>query len=52
MLVDAVNNRAGTGLTDSTVLGRFYAGPQRELTNGDTILLRAEDAPPLVGSAT
>jgi protocatechuate 3,4-dioxygenase beta subunit len=52
MLVDAVNNRAGTGLTDSTVLGPFYAGPQRELTNGDTILLRAEDAPPLVVEGT
>src|SRR5882724_6134744 len=48
MLVDAVNNSAGTGLTDSTVLGPFYAGPQRELAHGDTILLREEDGPPLL----
>jgi protocatechuate 3,4-dioxygenase beta subunit len=48
MLVDAVNNSAGTGLTDSTVLGPFYAGPQRQLAPGDTILLREEDGPPLV----
>lgn len=52
MLVDAVNNRAGTGLTDSTVLGPFYAGPQRQLTNGDTILLRVENVPPLVVEGT
>jgi protocatechuate 3,4-dioxygenase beta subunit len=47
MPVDAVNNRAREGLTDSTVLGPFYAGRQRELASGDTILLREEDAPPL-----
>jgi len=47
MLVDAVNNSAGTGLTDSTVLGPFYAGPQRELAHGAAILLREEDGPPL-----
>ncbi len=52
MLVDAVNNSAGTGLTDSTVLGPFYAGPQRELTHGDTILLREEDGPPLIVEGT
>jgi protocatechuate 3,4-dioxygenase beta subunit len=52
MLVDAVNNRAGAGLTDSTVLGPFYAGPQRELRHGDPILLRDEDAPPLVVEGT
>jgi catechol 1,2-dioxygenase len=53
MLVDAVNNHAGTGLTDSTVLGPFYTGPQRELGDGDTILLQPEDdAPPLVVEAT
>ncbi len=52
MLVDAVNNRAGTGLTDSTVLGPFYAGRQRELEHGDTILLREEDGPPLVVEGT
>ena len=52
MLVDAVNNSAGTGLTDSTVLGPFYAGPQRELARGDTILLRGEDGPPLVVEGT
>ncbi len=52
MLVDAVNNHAGKGLTDSTVLGPFYAGPQRELADGDTIMLREEDAPPLVVEGT
>src|SRR6185295_8461103 len=48
MLVDAVAHRAGEGLTDSTVLGPFYAGEQRELTKGDTVLLREEDGEPLV----
>lgn len=52
MLVDAVNNSAGTGLTDSTVLGPFYAGQQRELEPGDTILLREEDGPPLIVEGT
>jgi hydroxyquinol 1,2-dioxygenase len=52
MLVDAVNNHAGKGLTDSTVLGPFYAGRQRELQNGDTILLREEAAPPLLVEGT
>ena len=52
MLVDAVNNSAGTGLTDWTVLGPFYAGPQRELAHGDTIPLRGEDGPPLVVEGT
>ncbi len=52
MLVDAVNNSAGTGLTDSTVLGPFYAGRQRELEPGDTILLREEDGPPLIVEGT
>ena len=31
MLVDAVDNVAGPGISDSTVLGPFYAGHQREL---------------------
>ncbi len=48
MLVDAVNNVAGPGISDSTVLGPFYTGPQRELAQGATILLRAEDREPLV----
>jgi len=48
MLVDAINNEAGEGSTDSTVLGPFYAGPQRELANGESILLREEDGEPLV----
>jgi protocatechuate 3,4-dioxygenase beta subunit len=51
-LVDAVNNRAGVGLTDSTVLGPFYAGRQRELARGETILLREEDDPPLIVEGT
>jgi catechol 1,2-dioxygenase len=52
MLVDAVNNHAGDGLTDSTVLGPFYAGRQRELAHGETILLREEDGPPLIVEGT
>ena len=52
MLVDAVNNHAGDGLTDSTVLGPFYAGRQRELARGETILLREEDGPPLIVEGT
>ena len=48
MLVDAVNHRSGVGITDSTVLGPFYAGPQRELAPGETILLREEDCEPVV----
>jgi len=54
MLVDAVNNVAGPGISDSTVLGPFYTGPQRELAQGATILLRAEDRTgdrPLYGTA-
>ena len=48
MLVDAINNEAGPGITDSTVLGPFYAGPQRELAKGESILLREESGEPLV----
>ncbi|HWS61385.1 MAG TPA: dioxygenase [Steroidobacteraceae bacterium] len=48
MLVDAIANQAGHGVTESTVLGPFYAGPQRELNKGDTILLREESGAPLV----
>src|SRR5712691_1380608 len=44
MLVDAVDNVAGPGVSDSTVLGPFYAGHQRELVQGDSILLREEEA--------
>lgn len=48
MLVDAITNHGGQGITDSTVLGPFYAGPQRELGKGDSILLRDEDGEPLL----
>jgi protocatechuate 3,4-dioxygenase beta subunit len=48
MLVDAIVNHAGDGITDSTVMGPFYAGPQRKLNKGDTILLREEEGEPLV----
>jgi catechol 1,2-dioxygenase len=48
MLVDAVDNVAGPGISDSTVLGPFYAGPQRELAADDSILLREEASEPLV----
>src|SRR6478609_10698966 len=47
MLVDAVDNVAGPGISDSTVLGPFYAGHQRELAQGDSILLREEEGVPL-----
>jgi protocatechuate 3,4-dioxygenase beta subunit len=50
MLVDAVDNVAGPGISDSTVLGPFYAGQQRELAQGDSILLREEAGEPLVMS--
>lgn len=50
MLVDAVDNVAGPGISDSTVLGPFYAGHQRELAQGDSILLREETSEPLVMS--
>ncbi len=48
MLVDAIANHAEDGVSDSTVLGPFYAGPQRELDNGESILLREEDGEPLL----
>ena len=48
MLVDAIANQAGDGITDSTVMGPFYTGLQRELKKGDTILLREERGEPLV----
>jgi protocatechuate 3,4-dioxygenase beta subunit len=50
MLVDAVDNVAGPGVSDSTVLGPFYAGHQRELAEGDSILLREEAGEPLAMS--
>src|SRR5258705_3420762 len=50
MLVDAVDNVAGPGISDSTVLGPFYAGHQRELAQGASILLREEASEPLVMS--
>jgi protocatechuate 3,4-dioxygenase beta subunit len=50
MLVDAVDNVAGPGISDSTVLGPFYAGHQRELAQGESILLREEEGEPLVMS--
>jgi protocatechuate 3,4-dioxygenase beta subunit len=50
MLVDAVDNVAGPGISDSTVLGPFYAGHQSELAQGDSILLREEASEPLVMS--
>jgi catechol 1,2-dioxygenase len=47
MLVDAIDHASGPGLTDSTVLGPFYAGQQRELVSGESILLREEEGDPL-----
>ena len=44
MLVDAIDHQAGPGVADSTVLGPFYAGPQREVAAGESILLREEPA--------
>jgi hypothetical protein len=40
MLVDAIDHVGGPGLSESTVLGPFYAGQQRELAAGESILLR------------
>jgi len=48
MLVDAIEHRSAKGVTDSTVLGPFYTGAQRELDKGDSILLREETGEPLV----
>jgi catechol 1,2-dioxygenase len=48
MLVDAIAHRSGDGVTDSTVLGPFYTGQQRELGKGASILLRDEDGEPLL----
>ena len=48
MLVDAVNNRGAAEITESTVLGPFYTGRQRELPQGETILLREENGETLV----
>jgi protocatechuate 3,4-dioxygenase beta subunit len=47
MLVDAIDHVGGPGLSESTVLGPFYAGQQRELAAGESILLRDEDSEPL-----
>jgi protocatechuate 3,4-dioxygenase beta subunit len=47
MLVDAIDHGSGPGFTDSTVLGPFYAGQQRELAAGESILLREEEGDPL-----
>src|SRR5580700_1791831 len=47
MLVDAVDHIGGPGLSESTVLGPFYAGQQRELAAGESILLREEESAPL-----
>ena len=48
MLVDAVAHQSGEDVTDSTVLGPFYTGRQRELSKGDSILLRDEEGEPLI----
>ena len=47
MLVDAIDHPTDVGISDSTVLGPFYAGPQRELPYGASILLRPEPGPEL-----
>lgn len=47
MLVDAVNHPAASGVAESTVLGPFYSGLQRELAFGESILLRPEPGEPL-----
>jgi catechol 1,2-dioxygenase len=35
MLVDAIAHQSSQGITDSTVLGPFYTGLQRDLDKGD-----------------
>ena len=47
MLVDAVNHPGAPGLAESTVLGPFYSGRQREMAAGESILLRPEPGEPL-----
>lgn len=50
MLVDEVNHPSSPGLAESTVLGPFYSGRQRELAAGASILLRPECGEPLLMS--
>jgi len=45
MLVDAINNRKGMGVTESTVLGPFYAGGSSELPLGANIALAPNGQP-------
>jgi len=47
MLVDAIDHVGGPGISESTVLGPFYAGQQRQLAAGESILLREEEGDPL-----
>src|SRR6478752_6181770 len=47
MLVDAIDHVGGPGISESTVLGPFYAGRQRQLAAGESILLREEEGDPL-----
>jgi protocatechuate 3,4-dioxygenase beta subunit len=47
MLVDAIDHVGPPGISESTVLGPFYAGQQRELAAGESILLREEEGDPL-----
>jgi catechol 1,2-dioxygenase len=47
MLVDAVNHRQPSGVTETTVFGPFYTGEQPLLAYGGSILKRPEAAPPL-----
>ena len=42
MLVDALNHASGSGVSESTVFGPFYAGRQPILPVGTSILKRAE----------
>ena len=48
MLVDEVNHPSAPGLAETTVLGPFYSGRQRELAAGASILLRPERGEPLL----
>src|SRR5258708_605943 len=47
MLVDAIDHVGGSGLSESTVLGPFYAGQQRGLASGESILLPHHQSHPL-----
>ena len=52
MLVDAINNKAGAGATQSTVLGPFHREKAPQYKLGDSISKHRKDGPPCIVSGT